>query len=898
MFLILFIIFIAIIIIITPLLSMSKQIKEIRDKYTLLEIKTKSLSATLEEIVNKSEPNSAKSDQIYPFQQYKGEKIEPSITPEAVNTPNSDTLPKVEASYSEQVNSNYKTPPIKKERISFEQQFGAQLPVWIGGIALALAGFFMVKYSIEIGLLSPMVRVILGILFGFGMLHTANVITTKPDFANGDRIAQALSGAGISVLYVCIFAATSLYHLIPAFIGFVGMAATTALAVLLSLRRGMPVALLGLVGGFLTPAIINSGNPQAPLLFIYLYFILAGLMVVIRKQGWWVLSIPTVIAAFAWVCIWLGSGNFTSSDTVYLGLFLIAVSATTVMNSRRYYEQDNAGISDNISFSKTSTKLNYFTLGGATVIFGIVSANAGFGLMEWLLFGLISIGGIALSFFNQKLYGLAPWVSMLVNIIMLSTWYTNNTNHAIVNGLFAALFIGSGYILQLRSPKPLMWAGLVAATSILYYLVSYYLLRATDIPLFWGLFAFALSWASIYALQNVMFKTPDTHPQKQHLMAVYAAISSAFLSIALTIELSHEFLSVSFALQLLAITWINTKVNVKALRYIAGIIACVFGILLIPQIFFLNSLVMHSLFETHISSQNIPIVKWPVFQLGLPALCFVIGSHFLRIQKDNKLVQILESSAITLIVLMGYFVTRHIFQTNGNAVFLEASFTERGIITNIIFIYGLACIWVGKKFLRQSALIGGFILSGIAIFRIFYFDFLIHNPLLDHTQEVGYLPLINSLIFTYGTPIIWTWQLLNNLPHIGKPKWEKYGYGIILLLSFTFITLNVRQLFQGTHLDGNDTSNAEIYAYSIVWLLSGVALLFFGTIRKDSMIRIASLVVMILTVGKVFLYDTSALDGLLRVFSFLGLGLSLLGLSWFYTRFVFIKDASKKQADK
>ncbi len=43
----------------------------------------------------------------------------------------------------------------------------------------------------------------------------------------------------------------------------------------------------------------------------------------------------------------------------------------------------------------------------------------------------------------------------------------------------------------------------------------------------------------------------------------------------------------------------------------------------------------------------------------------------------------------------------------------------------------------------------------------------------------------------------------------------------------------------------------------------------------------------ILTAGKVFLYDASQLTGLMRVLSFLGLGLSLLGIGWFYTRFVF-----------
>src|SRR5690606_24275765 len=99
-----------------------------------------------------------------------------------------------------------------------------------------------------------------------------------------------------------------------------------------------------------------------------------------------------------------------------------------------------------------------------------------------------------------------------------------------------------------------------------------------------------------------------------------------------------------------------------------------------------------------------------------------------------------------------------------------------------------------------------------------------------------------------------------------------------------------RQLFQGAYLNGYETGNAEIYAYSLVWLLFGLALLFLGTLRRDKMIRVASLVTMILVVGKVFLYDAAELEGLLRVMSFLGLGLSLLGLSWFYTRFVFGKE--------
>jgi uncharacterized membrane protein len=112
----------------------------------------------------------------------------------------------------------------------------------------------------------------------------------------------------------------------------------------------------------------------------------------------------------------------------------------------------------------------------------------------------------------------------------------------------------------------------------------------------------------------------------------------------------------------------------------------------------------------------------------------------------------------------------------------------------------------------------------------------------------------------------------------------------MLLFSFAFLSLNVRQIFHGAYLNGYETSNVEIYTYSAVWLLFAIAVLWLGIFRKNMTIRIASLVIMVLVIGKVFLYDASELSGLLRILSFFGLGLSLIGLSWFYTKFVLTKE--------
>jgi uncharacterized membrane protein len=163
---------------------------------------------------------------------------------------------------------------------------------------------------------------------------------------------------------------------------------------------------------------------------------------------------------------------------------------------------------------------------------------------------------------------------------------------------------------------------------------------------------------------------------------------------------------------------------------------------------------------------------------------------------------------------------------------------------------------------------------------------MIHNPLWESQQITG-VTIFNSLLLPFGLPIVWSYFARRELGFMGKEKWAGYTGGFILALVFALISMNVRHIFHGEFLNSGITTNAEIYTYSVVWLLLGIALLFGGIIKKDKMLRYASLSVILFTVGKVFLYDASELEGLYRVFSFLGLGLSLIGLSYFYTRFVF-----------
>jgi uncharacterized membrane protein len=108
-----------------------------------------------------------------------------------------------------------------------------------------------------------------------------------------------------------------------------------------------------------------------------------------------------------------------------------------------------------------------------------------------------------------------------------------------------------------------------------------------------------------------------------------------------------------------------------------------------------------------------------------------------------------------------------------------------------------------------------------------------------------------------------------------------------LIFGFLTLTLEVRQAFHGSVLNQAVTTNAEMYAYSLVWILFATALLVAGIVTRGTVLRYGSAAVMLLAVGKVFLIDLAHLQDLYRVFSLFGLGVSLMLLAYLYQRFVF-----------
>src|SRR6185312_14943867 len=160
-------------------------------------------------------------------------------------------------------------------RINWEQFMGVKMFAWIGGLALFLGVAFFVKYSFDNNLVPAELRVAIGFAVGLGLLIGGVVISRKNYFV----LSQTLCATGVVILYAGTFACRSVYHF--AFFGplptFLLMVLITAAAFLLAVRlNALVVAILGMLGGFLTPILLSTGVDNPGGLFGYIAILDVG----------------------------------------------------------------------------------------------------------------------------------------------------------------------------------------------------------------------------------------------------------------------------------------------------------------------------------------------------------------------------------------------------------------------------------------------------------------------------------------------------------------------------------------------------------------------------------------------------------------------------------------------
>jgi Predicted membrane protein (DUF2339) len=218
------------------------------------------------------------------------------------------------------------TPPKAVPAINWEQFMGVKLLAWVGGLAAFLAVAFFVKYSFDNNLISPEVRMAIGFVAGLGAL-VGGVVLSRKQYA---VLGQTLCGTGVVILYAVTFACRALYHFqffgpIPTFLL---MVLITATAFLLAVRLdAMVVAILGMLGGFLTPYLLSTGQDNPYGLFGYIALLDVGLILVALHRRWLFLvalaAAGTIVMQIGWASEFFTEGKYFEGSKILIALAVL-----------------------------------------------------------------------------------------------------------------------------------------------------------------------------------------------------------------------------------------------------------------------------------------------------------------------------------------------------------------------------------------------------------------------------------------------------------------------------------------------------------------------------------------------------------------------------------------------
>lgn len=359
--------------------------------------------------------------------------------------------------------------------INWEQFMGAKLFAWVGGLALFLGVAFFVKYSFEHGWVPPALRAALGFLLGAGLV-VGGLRIRRDRYA---ITAQTLIATGIVSLYAVTFACNSIYRF--AFFGavptFLLMALITAAAFVLAVRlNAQVVAILGILGGFLTPILISTGRDNPAGLFGYLALLNLGLVAVTLHRRWFHLvplgAAGTVVLMIGWAGRFYAPEKTVTAMTVCLGfcaLFIGAAEAARRLGRGSPLLGQTAIVLPAVAFC-----FAWYFLG-----YPAVAARTG------LFFGFVILVSAAVFFlgWREERGGLIAGAAG-VTVLLLLRW----TAHAFEPGLapvlvavsllFSAIYFGL-YLLARRLDRatpPVLWtaAGMPAVgLALAFFLLNY-----------------------------------------------------------------------------------------------------------------------------------------------------------------------------------------------------------------------------------------------------------------------------------------------------------------------------------------------------------------------------------------------------------------------------------------
>ena len=324
--------------------------------------------------------------------------------------------------------------------INWEQFLGVKGFAYAAGLAFFLGIAFAIKYSFDHNLISPELRMAFGFITGLGLLAGGVVLHRRKQYTVG---AQTLCATGVVILYAVTFACHSIYKfqffdVIPTFLL---MALITTTAFLLAARLdAMVVAILGMLGGFLTPILLSTGQDNPLGLFGYIAILDAGLILVALHRRWNFLTALAAAGTFIMQAGWAGkffeTGKYFEGDKILVALAVL-LGFNMLYLAAAWWSKFRG---------QTNKWLSGSTIGLAAVALAFTAWFLTFAPLAqrpWLMFGfvfLIDLVVTALVLLDDGIAPAQPIVGLAV-FGLLAAWTAKSLNNDLLNAALAFYFI-------------------------------------------------------------------------------------------------------------------------------------------------------------------------------------------------------------------------------------------------------------------------------------------------------------------------------------------------------------------------------------------------------------------------------------------------------------------------
>ncbi|MCK5457859.1 MAG: DUF2339 domain-containing protein, partial [Melioribacteraceae bacterium] len=343
-----------------------------------------------------------------------------------------------------------------------------------------------------------------------------------------------------------------------------------------------------------------------------------------------------------------------------------------------------------------------------------------------------------------------------------------------------------------------------------------------------------------------------------------------------------------WAIEALIILWIGTKSNVKLL-WTTGIVLTVLTILGLLTI---SDTLGYSLIK-----EFVPIINSRALAFLSLSILFGVGSYLFSKTDDNDStpLRILFNSAMSVTLLI--FIAVEIGDYFNKLRVLDITYYKEQIRFLKLLswsigwsLFSILFILYGYRKNLIEMIISGFFALGLGV-------------ILSVTIGISYVPIEQfSVIFNIRTLVllviisIVTAHFLLLKKNQELYDWLNDIYNIlqvvIVIVVLSLITGEIRDYFEKEILLLNANSseylskiNLQQLMLSSSWLLFSIILIGIGIWQRNQIIRITSIIIFGISTLKIFLYDLSYLDTLYRIYSFIGLGLILLFVSYLYQKY-------------